>query len=101
VADGFGKIHEGTLIGDNLGNAIFANSGNGVVFDGSVRDTEGFGEIEGFNAFVRGWEPWVSVDCESRRGRLDGRSAWSLAPLRPLSSIGARWPKLRSLRDPA
>src|SRR5438105_2428683 len=41
VADGFGKIHEGTLIGDNLGNAIFAKSRNGVVFDGSVRDLAG------------------------------------------------------------
>ncbi len=57
VADGFGKIVDGTLIGDNLGNSIFAKSGNGVVFDGSVRDIEGLGEIEGFNAFVRGWDP--------------------------------------------
>jgi 4-hydroxy-4-methyl-2-oxoglutarate aldolase len=57
VADGFGKIADGTLIGDNLGNAIFAKSGNGVVFDGSVRDIEGLAEIEGFNAFVRGWHP--------------------------------------------
>jgi 4-hydroxy-4-methyl-2-oxoglutarate aldolase len=57
VADGFGKIVDGTLIGDNLGNSIYAKSGNGVVFDGSVRDIEGLGEIEGFNAFVRGWDP--------------------------------------------
>ena len=57
VADGFGKIVDGTLIGDNLGNSIFAKSGNGVVFNGSVRDIEGLGEIEGFNAFVRGWDP--------------------------------------------
>jgi len=57
VADGMGKIVDGTLIGDNLGNSIFAKSGNGVVFDGSVRDIEGLGEIEGFNAFVRGWDP--------------------------------------------
>jgi regulator of RNase E activity RraA len=57
VADGFGKIVEGTLIGDNLGNAIFAKSGNGVVFDGSIRDLEGLEEIKGFNAFVRGWDP--------------------------------------------
>jgi 4-hydroxy-4-methyl-2-oxoglutarate aldolase len=41
VADGFGKIHDGTLIGDNLGNSIFAKSGNGVIFDGSVRDLQG------------------------------------------------------------
>lgn len=57
VADAFGKIADGTLIGDNLGNAIYANSGNGVVFDGSLRDLEGLEEIEGFNAFVRGWHP--------------------------------------------
>jgi regulator of RNase E activity RraA len=57
VADGCGKIIGGTLIGDNLGNAIYAKSGNGVVFDGSLRDLGGLGKIEGFNAFVRGWDP--------------------------------------------
>jgi regulator of RNase E activity RraA len=62
VADGFGKIHDGTLIGDNLGNSIFARSGNGVVFDGSVRDLAGLSEIQGFNAFVRGWDPTAIRD---------------------------------------
>jgi regulator of RNase E activity RraA len=62
VADGFGKIHEGTLIGDNLGNSIFAKSGNGVVIDGSVRDLAGLSEIAGFNAFVRGWDPTAIRD---------------------------------------
>jgi 4-hydroxy-4-methyl-2-oxoglutarate aldolase len=57
VADAFGKIKDGTLIGDNLGNSIYAKSGNGVVFDGSLRDLEGLEAIEGFNAFVRGWDP--------------------------------------------
>ncbi len=57
VADGFGKVKDGTLIGDRLGNTIYANSGNGVVFDGSSRDQEGLAEIEGFNAFVRAWDP--------------------------------------------
>jgi len=57
VADAFGKIKDGTLIGDNLGNAIYAKSGNGVVFNASSRDMEGLAEIEGFNAFVRGWDP--------------------------------------------
>ena len=57
VADGYGKIVDGTLIGDNLGNAIYAKSGNGVVFDGSLRDLGGLSKIEGFNAFVRGWDP--------------------------------------------
>lgn len=57
VADCFGKVKDGTLIGDNLGNAIYANSGNGVVFDAGARDLEGLSEIEGFNAFVRDWDP--------------------------------------------
>jgi regulator of RNase E activity RraA len=62
VADGFGKIADGTLIGDNLGNSIFAKSGNGVVFDGSVRDLAGLAEIKGFNAFVRGFDPSLIKD---------------------------------------
>jgi regulator of RNase E activity RraA len=57
IADGFGKIAGGTLIGDNLGNAIYARSRTGVVFDAAARDIEGLSEIEGFNAFVRGWDP--------------------------------------------
>ncbi|MBT8184569.1 MAG: RraA family protein [Eudoraea sp.] len=57
VADAFGKIVDGTLIGDNLGNSIYAKSKRGVVFNASSRDMEGLAEIEGFNAFVRGWHP--------------------------------------------
>jgi regulator of RNase E activity RraA len=57
VADGFGKVIDGTLIGDNLGNAIYAKSGTGVVFHAGARDVEGLREIKGFNAFVRGWDP--------------------------------------------
>lgn len=57
VADGYGKIIDGTLIGDNLGNSIYAKSKTGVVFDGSVRDLEGLEEINGFTGFVRGFDP--------------------------------------------
>ena len=57
VADGFGKIKDGTLIGDNLAQAIYANSGNGPVFNGSARDISGIREIEGFNAWVKAWHP--------------------------------------------
>jgi len=57
VADGFGKVINGTLIGDNLGNSIYAKSKTGVVFDAGVRDIEGLSKIEGFNCFVRGFDP--------------------------------------------
>jgi regulator of RNase E activity RraA len=57
VADSYGKIVDGTLIGDNLGNAIYAKSLRGVIFYGSVRDIEGLSEIKGFNAWVKGYDP--------------------------------------------
>jgi 4-hydroxy-4-methyl-2-oxoglutarate aldolase len=57
VADGYGKIVDGTLIGDNLGNSIYSKSKTGVVFNAGSRDLEGLEKIEGFNAFVRGWDP--------------------------------------------
>lgn len=57
VADCFGKIAGGTLIGDNLGNSIYNKSGNGVIFDGAARDLQGLSDIRGFNAFVRDFDP--------------------------------------------
>ena len=57
VADAYGKMIEGTLIGDNLGNAIYKASNRGVIFNGSVRDVEGLSRIEGFNAWIRGSDP--------------------------------------------
>ena len=57
VADGFGKIGGGTLMGATLGNAIFSKTGNGVVFNGAARDLQELQNIKGFNAFVRDFHP--------------------------------------------
>jgi len=57
VADGYGRVIDGTLIGSNLGNAIYTNSQNGVIFDGGVRDVAGLLQIEGFNGWYRGEDP--------------------------------------------
>jgi len=57
VADGYGKMADGTLIGDNLGNSIYAKSHKGVIFYGSVRDVEGLSAIKGFNAWIKGSDP--------------------------------------------
>jgi regulator of RNase E activity RraA len=57
VADSYGKVADGTLIGDNLGNSIYAKTHKGVVFYGSVRDIEGLDEIDGFNGWVKGYDP--------------------------------------------
>ncbi|QNL52580.1 RraA family protein [Olivibacter sp. SDN3] len=57
VADSYGKIVDGTLIGDMLGNTIYTNSKNGVIFWGSVRDMDGLSQIEGFNVWAKGQDP--------------------------------------------
>jgi regulator of RNase E activity RraA len=57
VADQFGLHVDGPTIGDNVGNAIYANSGNGIVYNGAVRDIEGLRELENFHAFVRSYHP--------------------------------------------
>lgn len=57
VADGYGKIKDGTLIGSSLGNAIYGRSGKGVIFYGSVRDMQELKDTEGFNAWVKGHDP--------------------------------------------
>lgn len=57
VADSYGKMVDGTLIGDNLGNAIYKAGKRGVIFNGSVRDVEGLSQIEGFNGWIRGSDP--------------------------------------------
>ncbi|MEM7369537.1 MAG: RraA family protein [Bacteroidota bacterium] len=62
VADSYGKMNEGPIIGDNLGTSIYAKSRNGVVFNGTLRDLEGLEGIEGFNAFVKGWHPSYQME---------------------------------------
>ncbi len=57
VADGFGKVKDGTLIGSSLGNAIYGKTGKGVIFYGSVRDMQELKDTKGFNAWVKGQDP--------------------------------------------
>lgn len=57
VADQFGAKRNGPTIGDNVGNAIYAKSGNGIVYDGALRDVEGLKEIGGFTSFYTSYDP--------------------------------------------
>jgi len=57
VADAFGKIGGGPIMGATLANSIYSKSGNGVVFDGASRDLQEIKNIKGFNAFVRDFHP--------------------------------------------
>ncbi|MEB2784352.1 RraA family protein [Algoriphagus persicinus] len=57
VVDQFGIHNGGPTIGDNVGNAIYAKSGNGIVYDGAVRDIVGLKEIGSFTSFVSSYHP--------------------------------------------
>ncbi len=57
VADCFGKIKGGTMMGDMLATSIYAKTGHGVIFDAAARDLTGISAIEGFNAYVRDFHP--------------------------------------------
>jgi len=57
VADAFGKIGGGPIMGATLANSIYSKSGNGVVFEGASRDLQEIRNIKGFNAFVRDFHP--------------------------------------------
>ena len=77
VADAYGKIIDGTLMGDAVGGAVFRNSKRGVILNGSVRKLDALYEIDGFNAWIRGFDPssishmvCASVNAPIRIGRV-------------------------------
>ena len=77
VADSYGKMVGGTLIGDNLANAIYREGKRGIIFNGSVRDVQGIKAIEGFNGWIRGSDPsaiqqmlCATVNAPIRIGRV-------------------------------
>ena len=57
VADAFGKISGGSIMGATLANSIYSKSGNGVVLNGAARDLQEIKNLKGFNAFVRDFHP--------------------------------------------
>jgi regulator of RNase E activity RraA len=77
VADGYGKVKDGTLIGSSLGNSIYAKTGRGVIFYGSIRDMQELKETKGFNAWIKGHHPSyirdmtpVSINAPIRIGHV-------------------------------
>jgi len=63
VADGYGKVIEGTLIGSNLGSGIAAHTHSGFIFDAGIRDAEENRGIANLNGFYRGYDPsaWAQM----------------------------------------
>lgn len=57
VVDQFDMQEDGPTIGDNLGNSIYAKTGNGIVYEGAIRDIAGLKEIGGFTSYFRSYHP--------------------------------------------
>ena len=78
VADVFGKIDQGAVIGDNLATSIHTKAGKGVVHDAAVRDLDGIQELPDFVSFVRGAHPsfasptimLAGINCPTRIGKV-------------------------------
>src|SRR5947209_6211780 len=82
VCDHFGLKQDGPSIGDNVGNAIYAKSGNGIVYDGAVRDINGLNELEDFVSFVRSYDPSHHFGSLATGARLNSTMIGINIPIR-------------------
>jgi 4-hydroxy-4-methyl-2-oxoglutarate aldolase len=62
VVDIFGKIKDGTVVGDNLGTAVRSRTHAGAVIHGGIRDYQGLVELSDVNFYVRGVDPTAIAD---------------------------------------
>jgi regulator of RNase E activity RraA len=82
VSDHFGLKENGASIGDNVGNAIYAKSGNGIVYEGAVRDIKGLQELENFTSFVRSYDPSHHIGTSRAGVRLNSTMIGVNVPIR-------------------
>lgn len=69
VVDQFGAQVDGPTIGDRVATAIHTNSGNGIVYNGAIRDINGLNEIGSFTSYFRSYHP--SHHLNNPDGRLN------------------------------
>jgi regulator of RNase E activity RraA len=62
VVDIFGKVKDGTVVGDNLGTAVRRRTRAGAVIDGGIRDYQGLVRLNDVNFYVRGVDPTAIAD---------------------------------------
>jgi regulator of RNase E activity RraA len=82
VSDHFGLKQDGASVGDNVGSAIYARSGNGIVYDGAVRDINGLRQLEHFTSFVRSYDPSHHIGNASAGARLNSTMIGINVPIR-------------------
>lgn len=113
VVDLFGKIENGTFVGDNLAAAVFAATGNGFVIDGAVRDLDGIipqgmpGYVRGFHVSALGDVMLTGINVPIRIGHttvmpgdvvLGDREGLTFIPASVVADV-ARASKLTELHD--
>ncbi len=57
VVDLYGKVKEGTFVGDNLGTSVRTRTRAGAVINGGLRDLSGITELTDVAFFARGVDP--------------------------------------------
>ena len=62
VVDLFGKIKDGTFVGDNLSTSLQAHTKAGAVIEGGIRDFQGVSELTDLAIFCRGVHPTAIAD---------------------------------------
>jgi len=62
VVDIFGKVKDGTVVGDNLGTAVRTRTRVGAVIDGGIRDYQGLVQLKDVNFYIRGMDPTAIAD---------------------------------------
>lgn len=62
VVDLFGKIKDGTFVGDNLATSIQAHTRAGAVIEGGIRDFQGVSQLTDLTIFCRGVHPTAIAD---------------------------------------
>lgn len=62
VVDIFGKVKDGTVVGDNLGTAVRTRTRAGAVIDGGIRDYQGLIQLTDVNIYMRGVDPTAIAD---------------------------------------
>jgi 4-hydroxy-4-methyl-2-oxoglutarate aldolase len=62
IVDLFGKIKDGTFVGDNLSTSIETKTKRGAVIHGGIRDYQGIVELEESTFFYRGADPTAIAD---------------------------------------
>jgi 4-hydroxy-4-methyl-2-oxoglutarate aldolase len=63
VVDMFGKIKDGTFVGDNLATSLRTRTRAGAVIDGGIRDHAGVSQLDDLAIFCRGLHPTAIAEC--------------------------------------